>query len=119
MARIIDSGPGGVVSVYGSVQTNPSAGTVLADSGAVSGGSWWFMVHIYNEINTIQDFEVQHRNSDNSANVAVARINLLSTGQYDFHVRLADNERVRVINNTAPGAGNDMQAVLIGQKLYN
>lgn len=81
--------------------TNPTAGTVMADTGAVSQGGIYTM-RITLGANAQAAFDVQRRNAANGANVGDVVTLYAPTsgsGQYVFDYELVVSERVRVVMN--------------------
>lgn len=84
-------------------QTNPTTATVLADTGALApsnGGRFLVWVTIASDANA--QFDIQRRNSANSANVGsvpTAYVPANDTRQFSFAFTLDASERIRVVPN--------------------
>ena len=105
----------GVTTVFTTgIQTNPAAGTVLADTGPLPIGAYSLLLILYQEaFNTLMDFE--WRDAPNAANLYTFRTHValeVQTLSMRFNI-LNDNERFRISNTAAPGAGVDMQATIM------
>lgn len=95
----------------GDVLTNPSDGTVLADTGALDAGRYLFGFIISSSASAVAD--IQHRNAGNSANNDAIRIRTPAGTEYPIftnNVRLAANERIRVV--TVGAFTGDIQATI-------
>jgi hypothetical protein len=76
-------------------KTDPADTTVLADSGALSAGT--YEIRALLGANTQTEVDVQHRNAANSGNIVAHRVYTgPNSGMYVFTMTLADGERVRV-----------------------
>jgi len=91
----------------GAVQNNPVATTVLADTGALEGGTYLFHVFSWQDGAAVGHVQVEHRNAANSAIVTNANGNadaqrraIGAGGNDDFvfgnGIVISTNERVRV-----------------------
>jgi hypothetical protein len=81
-------------------QTNPTAGTVLVDTGALDAGKatqWRMLVTIC--ASAAAQFQIQRRNAANGANVTAILIYVPAgdTRQFLFGFTLEASERVRVV----------------------
>jgi len=102
--------------VSAGVQVAQAAGTILADTGALAAGTFQFrlLLSVVDGVND-NELQVQHRDAANAANVseheimhtaAVASQNFT----YDLTLTLLANERFRVVQRGAAGAGSRYQA---------
>ena len=95
----------------GSVLTNPTANTIIVDTGALSAGRYLFAISGESDVAWVYD--IQHRNAANSANVSAQRRRPAS-GSEDFlfpnKITIAANERVRILLTT--GVTGEIQACI-------
>lgn len=86
------------------VKNSPSSGTVLADTGALSGVGGYNIRPIILAANVSAEVELQHRDSTNSSNVWSQRFWLGATnpGGIDSSLpfQLASNERLRIVTTS-------------------
>jgi len=81
----------------GTEQTNPTAGTVIVDSGALPAGTYLFYVSI--GASAAAQFQVQRRDAANGSNVGNPALKYIAAGQsaqFVYQTVLESNERVRV-----------------------
>jgi hypothetical protein len=106
-------------------QTNPSASTLLADTGAISPVKVE-TVHLFieavgwAEVGSADGctFIIEHRNAANDGNIRSMEVNFLAAQNViiPYIAQIASGERVRVIQGTVvPGAGIDVQVLLTGR----
>jgi len=101
----------------------PAAGTILADTGALAAGNYQFrMLCSVRDTTNAQDFQVQHRNAGNTANLKEEEIYADPlTGATNFlyskTLTIATNERVRILNRLIVAAGARIQASIFRTSL--
>lgn len=108
---------------FGGVTAAPGAAAVVADTGALAAGQWEFYI-ILNGVDTtvILQCEIQHRDAANAANIWAGRsYGAGTTGQfltqYRFGKTVAINERIRIVNITAAGAGGSVTALIFARQI--
>lgn len=103
------------------VTVAPAAGTVLADTGALATGIYDLSVIVHQNEAAGANFEFQWRNAGNTANLVAQRLRNDAGGSpLQFYLMLeiqTDNERFRVTNVAAGGAGVDYQAGILARSL--
>jgi hypothetical protein len=105
----------------GAVYTNPTAGTVLAESLARSLPAGEIVEHEYvlvvsSDVST--QVEIQHRDNQNVSNLEAFRLIVPATvTAFPVFVGLRLNERVRVV--AAQNVTGNVSAVLMGVALYD
>ena len=93
---------------------NPAAGTVLSDTTALTAGDYDFLVD--GAAGVSMWLQVQHRNAANAANINEWGMWLSgATYRLPLSLVMAENERLRVLNLAAPGAGVSTQASILGR----
>lgn len=120
---IIDSGvdftaaptpPYRVVDIFSAgIQTAPAAGSVLADTGPLSIGS--YSLEMVSYITETSELDFEWRNAANSANLAAIAFNslVLDTRYWTSRFQIQnDNERLRVVNPNAGTAGKTYEVTL-------
>lgn len=92
--------------------TNPAANTRLFDTGALAAGIWMVDIHIAIGAAGMV-LRVRQRNAADAADIHSTLISLVSLSNYDraYVFSVAENERVVLENNTAPGAGIVIQGI--------
>lgn len=94
--------------ITGGLQSNPSAATILADTGARSGpaGSTETILELrlLATSSAVCGIEIQHRNAANNANVWQHAFRLAADAAINIElpVTIANGERVRVVMLTSP-----------------
>ncbi len=108
----------GVTDVFTTgLQTNPAATTVLADTGPLPVGPYTVKVWMFVE-SSVLIFIWEWRDAANGANLFTTRFIAGLTGENILEVRFDienPNERFRISNEAAPGAGIDVQAVIMAK----
>jgi len=103
-------------------QTNAPANTVHADTGALAEGIYDVFYDISLIVTVGMRWDVEHRNAANSTNLAVWRHAVEGTSGSigilvpSFGYEFAANERLRIINLTAPGVGFTSNAFLFARR---
>ncbi len=96
-------------------QTNPAANFILADTGQLPAGTY-DLIYTVNQSSAAVDMSArfQHRNAANAADINSWLIGLVSkeTLRLRWALTCAENERFRVLNISAPGAGVLVQATI-------
>ena len=99
------------------VLTNPAIGIVLAETGPLPTGQYSVQITIYTEVAGIFDFA--WRDATDVINLRAWRFKTsLQSPQVSWLTRLTIeniNERFRIVNQQAPGAGNDIQALILAK----
>ena len=98
-------------------QSNPADGTVLADTGPLPIGAYAVQIILNTEIDG-QQFSLTWRNAANSADLRLIRLHSDTNKIGELSTRLQvenADERFRVQNIGAPGAGIELQAVLLAR----
>lgn len=118
-SRLFFGSYGEPIVVHGSAATNPTSGTSLVTTGALTyGGTYWFLVHISYDGSTGQTFDVLHRNAADSGTTAAMIVNQLgeSTGQYDIVFKdVQPGDIVRV--EAGANATGEVQVSLMGARI--
>lgn len=87
--------------VSGSVNVNPTDGTVLADTGPLNPGNYLFATVIASSVASAAD--IQYRDSTNASNNDAQRRFVVAGQNDDFlfpnKLTLANNERLRIVQN--------------------
>lgn len=113
----------GFINTSLGVFNNPGTATILADTGALAvpiGNTHLDLsIVVSAEIGsaTTTAVDIEHRNAANDGNIETERA-YLGPGEtivVPFAATLADQERVRVIVNITPGAGDDIQVLITGK----
>jgi hypothetical protein len=93
------------------IQLQPAAGTLLADSGALSQGTYFFRIIVGTDRNVAGGgcAEIQRRDSGNAANLYRILLPMSDSGIQFYDVllqtKLATNERIRVVVTSPFTAG--------------
>lgn len=105
------------------LQTNQAANTILADTGPLAAGVFDVMIH--GSTNTTTDpasIIAEHRNAANAANLATWDYycmtgggNAVVWGPFHFAYEFALNERLRLLQSLAGGAGRTFAAVIFAR----
>jgi hypothetical protein len=84
----------------GTVLTNPTAGTVLIDSGPLYGQSNSYLIGVMGASTVNWAYDVQHRNAANDTNIHAQR-RRPSAGNEDWNspnkILVGSNERIRLV----------------------
>lgn len=104
--------------ITGGLQSNPSSGVVLADTGARSSSSGTGLVlpiRMLASSSARVGVEIQHRNAANNANIwqhafLIAADSPLNT---EIPITIADGERVRVVTITAIASGQAQASLFL------
>lgn len=104
--------------------TAAAAGTVHADTGALTAGNYLIRWHIYREaaVGGLNTFEIQHRNAADNATLNSERFTTDAVAgerekRGELVINVAEGERVRIVNQELFGAGIDSQASMWVQTL--
>lgn len=93
---VISVGPG--FNLSGNLLTNPIDGTILIDTGELSGGSYYFGFIITSSVAAVVD--IQHRDTANANNITLNRIRLASAGTdyplFPNKISIDQHERIRL-----------------------
>lgn len=86
----------------------PAAGTVCADTGALTAGVYDLIVQMGCFLAV--DFRIQHRDAANAANINqwIAGINPAGQTQLRFSLQIGAGERLRALNNAAVAAATQV-----------
>ncbi len=117
-----------IYNIFGALVTAPGAGTVLADTARLKGGTgnpptrYQFWFHVIITCEEANSFQIVHRNSDDNGDIelATARTTVeMATIPVDLCMSINDNERVVVRNVLAGAASQDYQVTIIVTPLVN
>ena len=104
------------------LQTAPGAGTIMADTGALPAGVYDVLISWNGrEDNIATNWSLQHRNAANAANLmAMILVTQIAAGAFAANTlaigyTLANNERLRVITNTATTGGRIFSATIFAR----
>jgi len=107
----------GITDVFtAGLLTNPAASTNLADTGPLQAGAYSVLLFVYQEVVGTQ-IQLEWRNAGNTANLLRQRFAVdLSVQTLALRLNVEnDNERFRLVNVAAPGAGVDMQGTIMAK----
>jgi hypothetical protein len=98
-------------------KSNPAANTVLADTGALTGGNKTIIVLA--DCNVAADVTIEHRNDSNTSTIESQQISILANGTISITLpygtlTFATDERLRVIVKSTITLGTAQASILIG-----